>query len=45
MKVFRSDSDCDIPMVEERIEVMHEAGKALLKVILFKVTATANSFN
>ena len=35
MKVFRSDSDCDIPMVEERIEVMHEAGKALLKVSSF----------
>ena len=35
MKVFRSDSDYDIPMVEERIEVMHEAGKALLKVSSF----------
>ncbi|XP_076469700.1 queuosine 5'-phosphate N-glycosylase/hydrolase-like [Babylonia areolata] len=31
MKVFRSDSDHDIPMIDERIEVMHEAGKALMQ--------------
>ncbi|KAL8585450.1 hypothetical protein ACOMHN_024610 [Nucella lapillus] len=31
LKVFRSDSEHDIPMIDERIEVMQEAGKALMK--------------
>ncbi|KAK7503415.1 hypothetical protein BaRGS_00005336 [Batillaria attramentaria] len=31
LEVFRSDSDTEIPMVDERIEVLHEAGKVLLE--------------
>ncbi|KAK7101900.1 queuosine 5'-phosphate N-glycosylase/hydrolase-like isoform X2 [Littorina saxatilis] len=31
MKVFRSDSDHDIPLIDKRIEIMQEAGKVLLK--------------
>lgn len=29
--VFRSDSDYDIPLLEERLQVIHEAGKVLLQ--------------
>lgn len=31
LRVFRSDSDHNIPMIDERVQVLHEAGDVLLK--------------
>ncbi|XP_033746759.1 queuosine salvage protein-like [Pecten maximus] len=29
--IFKSDTDCDVPLLEERLQVLQEAGKVLLK--------------
>lgn len=31
VKIFKSDSDYDVPLLEERLQVLQEAGKVLLK--------------
>ena len=32
-KIFRSDSDTPVPMLEKRLQVLHESGRILNEVI------------